>query len=243
MQLSTGWIQRNIVDPLWDSGVITDYASEYGEPGYSFDNDETPIFLIGDWWCRCGNNPHAGRPKYGLHGDVENVVKPGDLHSVDSHHPRVWAQLESQGVETAFYDEWWVDPETSKAYRTTADSYRWQSSIQWNDEMGDYMTPDTPFDDWLEWALNDHERCLMASWRSELEAAGFTQWEPHDPHDYHNGWHEGMDDRPEAIVADINRWSDEQEDIVFLLDQTSQFYVGFSAWIRPRDTDTEEEVA
>jgi hypothetical protein len=231
MILSSATIS-GIVERLWNEGTVTDDATEYGEPGYRFDNEtDTNRFLLGDWWCRCGKNPHAGKP----HGYGNRETKPDDLHGVEAHHPRLWAQLAEQGIECAFYDEWWVDCETGKAYRTQPDSYSWQSSIQWNEDMCDYMTPDHDFDVWLEWAVNDTSRCLMASWRSELEAAGFTQWEPNDPHRYHNGWHEGMTDDPVKVRAEIDRWSDEQEDVVFLLDETSQFYVGFSAWTRPSE--------
>lgn len=241
MQLSTGWIQRNIVDPLFESGVITDYASEYGEPGYSFDNDETPIFLIGDWWCRCGNNPHAGKPRPSWGGESRTYLAT-DLHSIEDHHPRVWAQLESQGVETAFYDEWWVDPSTSKAYRTTADSYSWQSSIQMTDD-GEYLTPDDDIETWIEWAVNDPQRCLMREYRHRLEAAGFVKWGPPGGN-YHNGWYDGMDDNPKHVYDQIMNDADTEDiEVVFVLDETSQFYVGFSAWIRSPDTDTEEEVA
>lgn len=229
MQLSHEWIRTNVVEPLWHSGVVTDYASEYGEPGYDFGyKAETPIFLIGYWWCRCGNNPHAGRPKYGLRGDEEGVVQPGDLHSVDQHHPRVWAQLESQGVESAFYDEWTVVD--GKAYRTTADSYTWQSSIQLTDD-GEYLTPDDDIEEWVAWAVNDHQRCLMREYRHQLAEAGFVKWEPDDPHDYQAGWHPGQTDEPKVVTDEIRETSD--DDIVFVLDETSQFYVGFSAWTRP----------
>ncbi len=239
MELSPAFIS-GLVERLWNEGVVTDDASEYGEPGYSFDKPtDTNRFLIGDWWCRCGRHPRTGqRERYHYSGD--KVIEASALHGVEEHHPRLWAQLAEQGIEVAFDDEWWVDCETGKAYRTQPDSYSWQSSIQWNEDMCDYMTPDHDFDVWLEWALNDTSRCLMASYRSDLEAAGFTQYEPHDPHRYHNGWHEGMTDDPVKIRAEIDRWSDGQEDVVFLLDETSQFYVGFSAWTRPIE---QEDVA
>lgn len=231
---------RSVLEPIIEADG-GDYANEYGEPGYSFPHGaETPLFVAANWWCRCGHNPYAGRPKRGYSGG-EPLIQPTDLHSFSDHRPRLWAQMESQGVELHWNDEWWVDYETGKAYRTQADSYSWQSSIQWNEDMCDYMTPDHDFDVWLDWALNDTSRCLMARFRSDLESAGFTQWEPNDPHRYHNGWHEGMTDDPVKVRAEIDRWSDHQEDVVFLLDETSQFYVGFSAWTRPTEVDDADE--
>jgi hypothetical protein len=239
MQLSTDLIQRLILDPGFETGVVTDWAGDYGEPGYEFRyGAETPMLLIGNWWCRCGNNPKAGTYKWGYpvgpEGETPKVL-PTDLHSVDDHHPRVWAQLASQGVETAFYDEWWIDPNTSKAYRTQADSYSWQSSIQWNEDIGDYMTPDDDFQTWLDWVLNDPERrALMRDWLGPLKDAGFVQWEPDDPHRYENGWHPHQTDDPKTVTATIRR-TDPDCDIVYVIDETSQFYIGFSAWTRPDD--------
>ena len=228
MELSHGTVQ-GIVTRLMDDGTVYDHAGEYGEPGYSFDNDETPIFLIGHWWCRCGKNPHAGKRKPWAY-DREEFYLPTDLHSINEHHPRLWAQLESQGVETAFDDEWTVID--GKAYRTQPDSYSWQSSIQYDDESGEYLTPDDDIEDWIAWAVNDHQRCLMSDYRSDLRDAGYVQWEPDDPHRYESGWHPGQTDDPKVVTDEI-RETLPDDDIVFVLDETSQFYVGFSAWTRP----------
>lgn len=229
---------RAVIEPIIEAHG-GDYCDDYGEPGYSFPyGAETPMFVAANWWCRCGKNPHAGKPKG---WDGNKVTQPGDLHDFGAHHPRIFAQMEAQGVEMHWNDEWWIDHETGKAYRTQADSYSWQSSIQWNEDICDYMTPDHDFDVWIEWAVNNTSRCLMARYRSDLEAAGFTQWEPNDPHRYHSGWYEGMTDDPVKVRAEIDRWSDNQEDVVFLLDETSQFYVGFSAWTRPTTEDDDDD--
>jgi hypothetical protein len=210
-----------------------DYADDYGEPGYSTPyGAETPMVLIGDWWCRCGANPAAGKPKgYGYEPGA--VVKPTDLHDVMSHHPRLWAKMEEQGVQFEWHDEWWIDSNASKAYRTQADSYSWQSSIQWNEDICDYLTPDDDFADWLEWALNNPGRCLMRHYDRDVKDAGFVKWEPTDPHDYYNGWHDGMEDDPREIIKTLP----DGHDYVFVLDETSQFYVGFSCWTRPTEED------
>ncbi len=232
MQLTSATIS-GIVERLFDDGIATDSATEYGEPGYSFNRStDTNLFLIGDWWCRCGNNPHAGK----RHGWGDRETTPDDLHTPQDHRPRLWAHLESQGVETDFYDEWWVDYETGKAYRTQPNSYTWQSSIQWNEDVDDYLTPDHDIDEWIAWAVNNPKRCLMRQYRGAIAEAGFEKWEPGNPRDYESGWHPGQTDDPKAVYDEICtrqvRDDGPDIDIVFVLDETSQFYVGFSAWVR-----------
>lgn len=225
MILSRSNIAR-LISPLIDSGIITDFAADYGEPGYSFrDGATTPLFLLGNWWCQC---KRAGAS-----------IIPGHthLHTVQDHHPRLWSQLEAQGVEYDFYDEWWVDDDTNKAYRTQPDSYIWQSVIQWNDDTGSYLTPDSDDDDWLGWAKNNPDRCLMANHREMLERQGFIQ----QGDAYHSGLHQGMDDRPGPVLAEIQHTAPSPVDVVFLLNETSQFYVSFTAWVRPVDVGADAE--
>lgn len=215
MELSTNFIRRTIIEPGWSNGELTDYADEYGEPGYSFPyGASTPMILLADW------------------------------NRIGTRHPRVFAQLESQGVEMVWCDEWVVDHEgASKAYRTQADSYSWQSSILWTD--GDFLTPDDGIDAWIEEVVDNSRRCLPSNvWSaSELTAAGFVQWMPDDPQRYESGWHAGQTDDPANVTREIRETAGyASAEIVFLLDESSQFYVGFSAWTRGDDeTDTYNE--
>lgn len=83
---------------------ITDYASEYGEPGYMFPlNAEHPVILLGNW----------------------NYME---------RHQRVINALERAGVQFEWSDEWMVDHENSAAYRTQPDSYSWQPSYVTTDD-------------------------------------------------------------------------------------------------------------
>jgi hypothetical protein len=231
MDLSTDTV-HDIVHRLWEAGVVTDYAHEYGEPGYDFTvraDTETPIFLIGDWWCRCGHNPHTGRPKGYPYGTGE-LVEPGDLHDVMSHHPRLWAQLEAQGVETAFYDEWMVDSYGDKAYRTQPDSYGWQPSVI-VDDTGEWLTPDSDIEEWIAWATQSPNRCLFRSHVNQLVDAGFEPWPDEDTW-YESGWHPGQTDDPATITEQI-RAGYPDHDIVFAVTDTGQFDIRFRAFIRP----------
>lgn len=224
MELSYEWISRNILERYEQN--IYNYADEYGEPGYSHNyGATTPTVLLGDYWCRCGT--------------VLRDDGTPDLHDIAHHHPRVWAQLESQGVQCEWSDEWIVSygGDASRAYRTQPDSYSWQPSILWTD--GDFLTPDDGIDAWLEECVNDPQRCISSHvWtRRDMEAAGFVQWEPDDPHTYENGWHPGQTDDPKTIDREIRERMGNDVEVVFYLDATGQFDIRFSAWMRGELTD------
>lgn len=221
----------------------SDFASEYGEPGYGSAN--TAGVFLGYYWCRCD----AVREHYvdGRWTRLEDGETPrgevrNDLHTLEHHYPRLFAALEDQGYELEWSDEWYVDHETGKAWRTTGDSYSWQPSIVW-DGWGDYLTPDHGIDAWVEWALEEPTaRCIPSRvWSAtDLEEAGFVQWEPDDPHTYENGWHPGQTDDPAAIVTEIHEQAGDDVQVVFLLDSTGQFDIHFSAWTRDASTDEDD---
>jgi len=208
---------------------MTDYAGTYGEPGYSLDETAaTPLIVLGSYWCRCGD------PKFG------EPYRDGSasLHGIEAHYPRTFARLEEQGVELHWYDEWTVDHDNDgKAYRTTSDSYFWKPSLLVTDS-GDYLTPDDDLDSWLEYMMNEPQRCIPGHIYNgaDLEAAGFVKYNGQ----FESGWHPGQDADPEAITAEIHKWHGPDVDIVFLLDETSQFYIEFSAYHRARKEDDED---
>jgi hypothetical protein len=204
-----------------DYQTVTDYASEYGEPGYTSDG---PI-LFGDWWCRRKDCDYAET--------YENGAKK--VHGLDCHYPRVFAFLEENGAQLEWDDEWTVVDD--KAYRTSADSYSWQPTAVWNDDVGDYMVNGEDIDTWLEWAVNDSSRCLMARsfTDAELEAEGFVERQC----DFYNGWHEGMADDPKAIMAMVQ--DSENVDVLFMLAETSQFYIRFCVYVREVDSETDDD--
>jgi hypothetical protein len=141
-QAAMDQLQRFIEIHMWD------YCHKYGEPGYRLEGDQQ-VIVFGDYWCRCKQNPHIGQP--GRYGRRDELVKPDDLHSYDAHFPLLWARWE-EIASFEWDDEWQIDYECDKAYRTSGDSYSWQPSIIWNDDTGDYMTPDDDIETWIEWA-------------------------------------------------------------------------------------------
>lgn len=204
-----------------------EHCGGYGEPGYG--DADTTLIVFGSYWCRCGHNPHAGTTRYD-----GKVVEATEMHTFEDHHPRFWHQLETQGVEFEWRDEWLIDHEHDKAYRTQGDSYSWQPSAIVSD-YDDILTADTPLEEWISGYLADNpRRCLPHRIYSghDLEAIGFVK---HNGQ-FESGWHEGQDADPIAIHAAIRR--DHPDDtIVFALDYNSQFYSGFSAYHRPNEKD------
>jgi len=220
MELSAESV-RGILTRFTDEGIVTDWCSEYGEPGYSHDDDATtPVVVLGSYWCRCGkvvhpaDHPRAGEP---------------DLHTYETHRPRLWDRLAAQGVQFEWCDEWIVDHENDKAYRTEPDSYSWQPSYVMTEDC-ELLTPDDDIDSWIEWAANDTGRCIPSAvyTGSDVEAAGFTK---HNGQ-FENGWHPGQSDDPATIDAAIRGLYGDDIDVVFALDSTGQFDIAFSAYWR-----------
>lgn len=122
-------LDKAFSDQKFHGMTVTDYALDYGEPGYSItttcdDGDETPVIVLGSWWVNGGDH-------------------------FERRWPRLNAQLEAQGVELVWHDEWTVDGDASKAYRTQPDSMWWRPSYVYN-EHSDMLTPDTDRADLLE---------------------------------------------------------------------------------------------
>lgn len=204
---------------------MTDYAGTYGEPGYSLDETAaTPLVVFGSYWCRCGD------PKF------SEPYRDGSasLHDIAKHYPQTFARLEEQGVVFEWYDEWTIDYDNDKAYRTEPDSYSWKPSLLVTDS-GDYLTPDNDLDEWLEYMVNEPTRCIPGHIYNgaDLELAGFVKYNGQ----FESGWHPGQDADPVAITAEIRKWHGPDVDVVFLLDETSQFYVEFSAYHRAQEED------
>lgn len=194
-------------------------ASEYGEPGYG---SRERLVVLGDYWCRCGT--------------------PDKLHTQEEHHPLAWQAWIDSGVELEWHDEWMVDYDTSKAYRTKADSYSWQPSVIRDWEYDYWLTPDSPISEWIEWAKNDPERCLLSNLHdaSDLEEVGFIEWAPDrdgawSSGPYETGWHAGQNDDPRKVYDEIVERCDYPVEVVFCITEQSQFYTGWSAYYRKEE--------
>jgi hypothetical protein len=217
-----------------EHGTQWESASQYGEPGYQ--TDRITLVVLGYYWCNCGKNPHAGKQGRNGGSNPYYVTRPEDLHSLEDHHPRIWKQLESQGVEFNWHDEWTIDSDHDKAYRTNPDMHGWQPSYVYT-ERGDIMTADDDIADWVEWAVNQPKRVIPTRIisRDRIIEAGFMLI--HDR--LESGHHEGMTDDPCAYYdMETGKPASKDWDYLFLLDDTSQFYITFSMWARQKDADS-----
>lgn len=208
MEMSTNLIGGILSRYAEDGQHYFEWVPEYGEPGYG--TERTTMVVIGDYWCRC--------PK------IEG------LHSLENHHPRVWAALTAAGLEFEWHDEWYLDNEAGKAWRIEPDSYGWQPSVIWNEDFGDFLTPDHDIETWTE-AMANNPRSVLPSvvWSADdLAGAGWTKF---NLDTYESGWHSGQNADPAAIMTEVQE-AHPESDVVFLLDYTGQFDIGFSAWHR-----------
>lgn len=213
-----------------DGYTVTDVAHDYAEPGYRL---TTPggVVVFGNW--NPARWPRDGEPALTL------AERAPD---------RLAAALENIGADVEWCDEWTTCAECYRALRTEADSYRWTMYGAWIDDHG-YVCSDCLRED-LDQSLedvgapNNARYALTFVTGAELAAAGWTQWEAGDAHQYESGWHPGQDDDPAAILAavpghgeDPGRWADrdagETVNVVFLVDAVGQFDCRFSAWTRP----------
>jgi hypothetical protein len=216
-----------IMEALQQRDIVHDWCSEYGEPGYKLDNDDGFI-IFGNIWCQKKDCNYTET--------YEDGTKK--IHSVEWHYPRLFAAMGEQGIQFEWYDEWYIDHDNDKAYRTQADSYMWQSSILFNGY--DYLTPDDDIHEWVEAVVNDYHRCLPSHvWSDEqLGALGFTEYQC----GYENGWYPGQTDDPKEISEIIvNEFAEQDKsvDILYKLQGVGQFDIHFCVFVR--EAKDEEE--
>lgn len=208
MQISMETIER-AASARWETqDMVHDWVGDYGEPGYSLRADaDTPMILLGNW------NERGRR------------------------HPRLFAQLESQGVEFEWADEW-TDID-GRAYRTQSDCYGWQPSYVYADEELFVPTDASDLEYVIEDVRNDPSSAInlaqeTGEWMAEL---GFVRCNGR----FENGWYPGQTDDPKVILAD---WSAQypDHDFVFVIGDIGQFDVKFNLYRRAIET-TEDGVS
>lgn len=179
---------------------ITEYATEYGEPGYSTSGDLGLIVL----------------------GNYNGV-------DLETRFPGIATRLEELGVQFEWYDEWTLDYETGNAYRTQPDCYSWQPSFVYAD--GEIITPDSGPDAIIEWARDDADRAIPATFGDlslELEDLGYIRYG-----EYRAGWgyYGPLNTDPRKIAAELPGGTS----FVFVLTGTGQFDAHFDLYVK---TDT-----
>lgn len=149
-----------------------DWCDEYGEPGYEV--AETGVVILGDYWCRERTCPYP-TPYLRVRDDGTPYW---ELHGLDEHFEVEFKVFEETGCELEWYDEWIIDQDRDKAYRTQSDSYWWYPSF-YLDDAGEMWTPDDDIEDWIE-ALSSSETGYAVPSEiftdKQYEDAGMVRW-------------------------------------------------------------------
>lgn len=200
---------QKVYDKYSNESDTLEFAGSYGEPGYSSALSPERLIVLGNHWCKCDRQ---------------------DMHTIDKHYPHAFQALEDSGVEFEWYDEWTIDYENDKAYRSSPDSYSWQPSFVYSDDGG-IITPDDDIDVWIDWALNNVSNVIpsVIYSGSDLEDAGFEKF---NAYPFQNGFHEGMDETPEKAVEKLYAEQGNDVEFVFSFQENSQFYIGFDLYYR-----------
>lgn len=166
---------------------------------------------------------HYGEPGY---QDPEKGVILANWNDVPS---GLAEWLEKCGFSLEWSDEWTIDYANNKAYRTSPDSYLWQSSIAYTND-GELLTPDDDASAWIdEFAMSDRGHpCRVLPSRiteQELTELGFVLFVD----ECETGFHHGQTDRPEPIAK--RAFSEGASRVVFRLTDSGQFDIKWQCWV------------
>lgn len=210
----------------WGDGyTVTDVIDGYAEPGY---HPSDTLVVLGNWnpkrWPRDGGAP---------------------LTKAETIGPRLADALDKlDGVDIQWLDEWHSCNGCYRAVRTEPNSYSWQPAYAWMDGCEIYCHDCLKADIATSLENGDYinNPRMAITWLSdaELEQAGWTQWEPADPHTYESGWHPGQTDDPEKVLEAIRR--ETAADVVFRIHENSQFYTRWRAYTRDDVDDDVNDV-
>ena len=148
---------------------------------------------------------------------------------------RLFKALERIGVECEWYDEYDQCHDCQKLIRVRSDSYHWQPQyLSCDDGRVCLDCIDTSNDDVLDefGFIDNFDKCIPDVLGNHLEEWG---WAPYNGV-YENGWHPGQTDDPHVIFDKIKEQNPHMS-IVFRLDEVSQFYIRFTAWVKERNED------
>lgn len=170
-----------------------DWCSEYGEPGY----DSSGPIVLGYYWTKVD----------------------GELRNYFHRHPRFEQACVDAGVEFEWGDEWIVEHETDRCYRTTGDSYLWQPAWKML-ETGEILTPDDDAETWIDLLTNDGdgEPFTLNPCQVNLDALielGFEFW-PDDETFFETGWHPHQTDEPMDVIARARQTHPDDQYIIWV---------------------------
>ena len=155
------------------------------------------------------------------------------FHNWNNVEQKIQDYFEAIGCELEWGDEWVIDYDHDKAYRTSPNSYSWQSQIACT-ESGELLTPDSSVDDWVNFCKVEKGDTVTNSLRdnvteSDLELLDYLKY---NQESFESGLHAWQIDDPQKIVKQIFESIENVEYVVFKLDENSQFYSKFSAFYK-----------
>jgi hypothetical protein len=146
------------------------------------------------------------------------------------------AILERAGYAVEWSDEWVIDYESDKAYRTLPNGHGWLPYyVEIDDGIvgGDVIESGGDHTRWYveEWLRNNPQRANHFT--INLASFGFCLVSEHE-----TGFHPGQTDDPRKIFARL-REQNPDCDVVFSIHSKGQFDTAWQAWIREGSTKTE----
>jgi len=150
---------------------------------------------------------------------------------------RVQDILERMGYSLEWEDEWTTCSECGKAVRTNPDCYSWQRSYWEPEDSGEVICCECINPE--EYLASLHNKVRQCSTVHTIDPSkhGYVRLRG----DFESGWHPHQNDDPRTIYKQL-RDSGEKRPLIFVLDTTGQFDIGFSVWAK-LDDDTEQDSA
>jgi hypothetical protein len=199
---------------------VSNWAPAYADgQGYT---DPKESILFGNW-----NEKRTDRT-----WDPERKQMVQIPETIDRRPKRFSAIAEYAGFECEWSDEWSTCSDCGKAIRTQPDSYGWTPAYVLLHDCEEVCRACLDEADYVESELlNDcHTSDRLGINLADL---GFSKW---NAEEYEAGLHPGQTDDPCEIVKLLPP----NVDYVFQIDDTRQFDISFSVWIRNQETDEEE---
>jgi hypothetical protein len=130
------------------------------------------------------------------------------------------------GWSIEWSDQWTTCSGCGKALRSQADRYDWQPSYITTSDC-DYHCLECLTTDDIE-ALEDNPRTAVNLSSIDLKEHGYREIQC----GYESGWHTGMSDDPVKIYNELVEHGHER--LLFVIDESSQFYITFCVWEKLR---------
>lgn len=197
----------------------------YAERGYS--DPESKLICVGNWNDADRRNPNHNK-------DAPYSPETSYWIKADDYVSRVAKVLEKRyGAELEWSDEWSNCYECNKLVRTQPDCYSWQPSYAILSDC-DFLCHECLVghaDELLEEYIGRSSKALSRDLGVDPGDHGFACILK----GMENGFHEHMAADPKVIAAELRKRDVDR--FLFVIDQTSQFYITFSCWVPEEDVE------